>query len=306
MVHAIAELLQKVEISELRGDGALQTFGLRWTNGQPLTYQTMDEALAAEMLEICEVTEGGSVNTLRVINKSDSMVFLMAGEHLVGAKQNRVLNTSLMVGRRTVLTVPVSCVEAGRWAYRTAKFASGGSMAHGALRMHMSRTVKEGYERHGQPASNQGGVWEEVSRKLMKMGSASPSHALHQAYEDYRQKLEEMKATLSVPADCQGVALVLHGAVAGIDVFDQPATLTKLWPKVVGSYALDALERPQPAAPISADAVRQWVQSAAQAKAEQFKSPGLGDDVRLEGAGLIGAGLLIDGHAVHVELFSKN
>jgi hypothetical protein len=170
----------------------------------------------------------------------------------------------------------------------------------------MSQTVKQGYQLQGQPAADQRGIWQEVAHKLMKMGSPSPSHALHQAYEDHRRKLDELAAKLPVPGECQGVVFVLRGAVAGIDLFDQPATLVKLWPKVLRSYALEALECPQPAEPLSLDRVQQWLRSAAGAQTEQFKSPGLGDDVRLEGTDVVGAGLVVDGHAVHVELFSKN
>jgi hypothetical protein len=306
MVQTIAKMLETAEVAEPQSVGALQAFGLRWKNGHRLVYHTLDEALAAGSLEISEASESGTVSTLRVVNKADALVFLMAGEQLIGAKQNRVLNTSLMVAGKTTLPVPVSCVEAGRWGYRSPHFSSPGTMAHGALRYFMAKTVGESYKRGGRGASDQGGVWSEVSRKLTSMGSASPTHALHQAYEDYRQRLEDFRKQLTLAPDCQGVAFVIRGTVAGIDVFDQPGTLAKLWPKVLGSYAMEAFEHQDPAAPVEVETVRQWLRSAAQANEELFKSPGLGDDVRLQGSGVVGAGLLVDGHPVHVELFSRN
>jgi hypothetical protein len=306
MVQAIARLLETAEVNERQSVGALHAFGLRWKNERQLAYQTLDEALAAGKLEISEVSEAGTVSTLRVVNKSDELVFMMAGEQLIGAKQNRVLNTSLMVAGKTTLPVPVSCVEAGRWGYRSPHFSSPGTMAHGALRSFMTRTVADSYKRGSRPAADQAGVWSEVSRKLTKMGSASASQALHQAYEDYRQRLEDFRKKLTLAPDCQGVAFVIQGAVSGIDVFDQPATLAKLWPKVLGSYAMEAFEHGGETTAVEAEFVRQWLRSAAQANEELFKSPGLGDDVRLQGSGVVGAGLLVDGHPVHVELFSRN
>jgi hypothetical protein len=40
------------------------------------------------------------------------------GEQLVGAKQNRILNMTVLVAAETEVTIPVSCVERGRWGYR--------------------------------------------------------------------------------------------------------------------------------------------------------------------------------------------
>ena len=52
-------------------------------------------------------------------------------------------------------------------------------------------------------------------------------------------------------------------------------------------------------------AVRDWLRTAPGVKEETFKSPGLGDDVRMEGTTLVGAGLLLDDHPVHVEVFAN-
>jgi hypothetical protein len=247
------------------------------------------------------------VPILRVVNKADMLVFLMAGEQLVGAKQNRVLNASLMVPAQGDMPIPVSCVEAGRWRYRSPKFASGGSMSHGHLRKMMCGHTTEAYHREGRPASKQGEVWQEIDRKLGAMKSASPTHALAKAYEDNQVRITGLLDQIQAPEGCSGVAFVLYGKIAGVDLFDQPATLTKLWAKVFRAYALDALEEPEAkAAPLTPEAVRQWLRTADQAKVQPFKSPGLGYDVRLEGTTLVGAGLVVEDHPVHVELFAND
>jgi hypothetical protein len=68
-------------------------------------------AEAGEAVTIEEVSEGGDVPT----------VLLLDGEELIGAKQNRVLNTTVLVAAHSRLTIPVSCVEQDRWAYKTAR-----------------------------------------------------------------------------------------------------------------------------------------------------------------------------------------
>jgi len=303
MGQQLAERLQGVEVAEpVEADG-LQVFALRWDAGTGADYLTLDEALAAGLLEVTELSEGGSVPTLKVTNKADALAFLMAGEQLVGAKQNRVLNASILVAARSELPIPVSCVEAGRWAYRSRSFGSGGTSSHSKLRHMMHGHVTRSYHNTGTPTSSQGEVWGEVSRKLSAMQSSSPSADLYQAYQDYSSRLDDLLGALPPPEGACGAVFAFGGRIAGVDLFDRPSTLAKLWPKLVRAYALDTLEEPSDAAKVSADAVRQWLGTAPGAKAQAFKSPGLGDDVRLEGDTLVGAGLVVDDHPVHVELF---
>jgi hypothetical protein len=73
-------------------------------------YVSLDEALAGG-LQISEVNEAGDVGELAVRNPLDRGVLLYDGEELVGAKQNRVLNTTVLVAAHSHLTIPVSCVE---------------------------------------------------------------------------------------------------------------------------------------------------------------------------------------------------
>lgn len=77
-------------------------------------YQTLDEALAAGLASVTEVTEGGSVPELLVKNDATLPVLILDGEELVGAKQNRIVNLTILVPVLQTLRIPVSCVEAGR------------------------------------------------------------------------------------------------------------------------------------------------------------------------------------------------
>ena len=74
-------------------------------------------------VEITEVSEGGSVPELQVVNETGRHVLLFDGEELKGAKQNRILNSTILVEAGSRLTVPVSCTESGRWSYQSDEFA---------------------------------------------------------------------------------------------------------------------------------------------------------------------------------------
>ena len=251
-----------------------------------------------------EVAESGSVPTLKVTNKGDAPAFLMAGEQLSGGKQNRVLNASILVAPHSELPIPVSCVERGRWAYRSAKFGSAGSSSHSHLRKLMHSHATLSYRSEGKPSSRQGEVWREVDRKMAETGSHSDTMVLQKMYEDTESDLAPVTEQLQAPEGASGVVFAYGGRIAGFDLFDQPATLAKLWPKLVRAYAVDARAEEE-AAPVTRSAVRDWLRTALGVKEETFKSPGLGDDVRMEGTTLVGAGLVLNDHPVHVEVFAN-
>ena len=58
---------------------------------------TLGDALEQQVLTVTEISHGGSVPELAVINRADCPVLLLDGEELIGAKQNRVLNTTILL-----------------------------------------------------------------------------------------------------------------------------------------------------------------------------------------------------------------
>jgi hypothetical protein len=302
----LLEELGNAEIAAVGQAAGLQVFGLNWTIPDGHDYLTLDEALAQQALVVSEVDSDGRVPTIKVVNRSDHMVFLMAGEELVGGKQNRVLNASMMVPAKAEIPIPVTCVERGRWGYRSKRFASGTTSSHSTLRRMMARQVSGSYRTQGRPRTDQGAVWSEVDRKMDAMGAKSSSGALHELFTEYAKKLDEVVGHCEVPEGSNGAAFAVSGKIVGADLFDKPSTLHKLWSKLVRSYAADALENVEErASVVDAREVSEWLKSASTARQHWFDSPGIGQDVRIEGERLVGATLVVDKSPVHLELFRE-
>ena len=106
-----------------------------------LPYLELEEALKQNLVEITEVTEQGSVPNLQVTNKSLSDILILDGEELIGAKQNRIVNTTIVVPAHSSVVTPVSCVEQGRWRYTSREFATGDSFSYPSLRRQKHRDV---------------------------------------------------------------------------------------------------------------------------------------------------------------------
>ncbi len=267
-------------------------------------YLTLDEALAQGVARVSEVSEGGSVPELTFANKSDLPVLLLDGEELVGAKQNRILNLTILVPARTTLQIPVSCVEAGRWSYRSQAFAAAPRVHYADGRARRVRQVTDSLKREGERRADQGAVWSDISAKMASFQMSSPTAAMADIYEQQAAPLEDYVGAFAA-ADLQAGALfAVNGAPFGFDLFDSPATLRRLLPKLVRSYALDAIETggSQPKEARIEDA-RAFLKAAAGAAVEGFPAIGMGQDVRLTGDGVVGAGLVADGRVVHLSAF---
>jgi hypothetical protein len=302
----LIDALGDLDVAEQSEHASLRVFGVRWrTAAQGPAYVTLDEALTANKLEVTELGEHGSVPQLKVVNRGDSRVFMMAGEELIGAKQNRVLNVSLMVDATSEQPIPVSCVEAGRWSYRSRRFTSAGTTSPRHLRKLMSKQMHESYKTSASATSDQGAVWAAIRGKMQRMGSASPSAELHQVYRDYGKKLDSVLQSIAAPEGCSGAVFASGDRILGMDLFDRPGTLQKLWGKITRGYAIDALEEEEAPAKVTSEQVRAWLQSLSSTKVEMFKSPGVGDDVRLQGSKAHGGALVIDEQPVHVEVFAE-
>jgi len=107
-------------------------------SSEDVDWLTLDEA--GDDVVVTEASGGASVPTLEVSNAGDRPLLLLDGEELIGAKQNRVLNTTVLVDAHSTVTIPVSCVEAGRWAFRTARFAAGGTSLYARSSLKSARS----------------------------------------------------------------------------------------------------------------------------------------------------------------------
>ena len=213
---------------------------------EAIEYLLSDEAIEAGSVTVEEVSEGGSVPNLLVSNTGDCRVLFLEGEELKGAKQNRVLNTSVLVAARSKTLIPVSCVEQGRWRYRSKHFASGGSHSSPKLRVQIkgatSRSLKEG-QGH---ASDQGAVWAEVGRQMHALGASSETAAMADTYERHQERLVEFRERLKYIAGASGLAVAVGPQVVVVDVFDRASTCRKVWDRLLSGVVMDALEADQP------------------------------------------------------------
>lgn len=302
-MSVVAECLSHVRLGEPRAYRNLSLFPLLGEGPPEADYLLLEEALARGCVRVTEVSEAGSVPELKLVNDCERPVLLLDGEELVGAKQNRILNLSVLVAAHTTTVIPVSCVEAGRWHHRSPAFASAGRTHYASGRAQKARSVSASLRTAGLPRSDQAAVWADIAGKSVRMGAHSETGAAAALYETHRGRLDDYLGAFAPVAGESGALFAVNGRVVGLELFDTPATLAKVLRRLVESYALDALdEGERPGEPARFDAERLLEQTGT-AETERFPAVGLGEDLRLSGPGLTGGALALEGRVVHLCAF---
>jgi hypothetical protein len=221
------------------------------------------------------------VNRLIVLNTSNKPLYLMPGEIIVGGQQDRVIGTEVVLQpSKEPQTIDVFCVEHGRWRNRDATelagYVNAGRLntnayavadlvvpvapeaanpekaaeqaAQGKFVASVGR-LNKGSRLAVQEANDQGKVWSEVSKENAKSGVASETttgaftknYADNDTLKKLQPLMEKIKDPVGQTENIVGVVVAVDGKIDSMDVFQSTPLFRQLWPKLLKSYALDAV-----------------------------------------------------------------
>lgn len=307
MEKAITSYLETLAFGEAQSCKNLTMIPLLSSESINLEYLLLDEALAGNVIEITEIDKGGSVPELKLVNKSEKMVLLLDGEELVGAKQNRIINTTILIAARTTTVIPVSCCEQGRWSYDSPSFSSHKRVMSPNMRAMKAAQVSCSLEECDCYVTNQGAIWDEIEAKATRRNARSGSMAMSEIYEKEKGSIDDYRKQFKTVSNQVGALFLINGEVVGCDSFGRPDTFAKVFEKLLGSYALDAIDWADQATK-SQEAVRDhsaFIDTVREASARSHKSVALGDDIRLDSPAVTGFALQHDGELLHFSAFAR-
>jgi hypothetical protein len=228
---------------------------------------------------------------------------MMDGEELIGAKQNRVLNLTILVPAGKTVVIPVSCVEQGRWASRSAAMSTSPDTLYAKARLAKMKSVSKSYSRRGRPISDQSDLWHEIASKAMDLSVESPTCAMHDIYEQHDQRVSDYERSFEAVEGQCGAMFAIGDRLVGFELFEHPDVLRKMLRKVVRSYALDAIQAGESNCAPTAKAATEFLAEVADGRIETFPAVGLGEDARIRGRRVTGAALVADDRVVHLCAF---
>jgi len=304
MEKIVEARMEGIKFGKLQIHGHVVVIPIINKNGYGPDYLTMKEAMEQQLLTVTEVTEGGTVPELKVINKGIKAVLLLDGEELSGAMQNRVLNTTILLKEKSETLIPVSCTEHGRWSYSSAHFEESGHIMSAKLRRIKNASVHENLKTVHEFRSDQGAVWDEIAIQA-RMNKQSPvTGAMKDVLEAKQEDLDAFLEHLPIVADQNGLLVLVNGKVVGLDMVSRPAAFGMLHPKLIRSYVMDALtEKPATAKEKPRDMADTFLRKIPQCREQPFDSVGYGRDFRYEGKKIVGSALVHEDTVIHMAFF---
>lgn len=275
-------------------------------SGDYLLYQ---DAHSRGLITIEETSEAGTVGELKVTNRGTQAVLLLEGEVLLGMKQTRVLNASILVSGLAVLVVPVSCVEVGRWR-QTSAAAMGKDSLNLSPRVRGAKTASamRSVRATGEYTSDQAAVWDGVAVVLAEHNVSAPTGSYADIARDRGADILGRIGGLRPDDGQAGVLAYVDGRATCLDLFDGPTTLAAVWEGLIGSYFADAGfgtgEHGNSKIKVPGRTIaREWLKGLAHGDIASSPSIGLGDNVTCISPGIDAAALVHEGRLLHLAGF---
>jgi hypothetical protein len=161
----------------------------------------------------------------------------------------------------------------------------------------------------GQAQSDQGAVWDEVAFCVASNAASSETMAMHDVVEQKKDALSGYTEALKYPSEAYGVIAAIEGRFVALDVFDRPAVLEQVWPRLIAGYTLDAMARQGGAVSsgiFSAKGAAALLEHLAEVPCRPSPTVGLGEDWRFEAEDVLGQALVAEGQCVHLCAFPND
>ena len=275
-------LLPEIRVGEPSRHASLSVFPLFVASVGTIEYRLAADAIADGSLVVREVSEGGSVSDLMAENRGGIRILFLEGEELIGAKQNRILNTSVLVAPHSTTRVPVSCVEQNRWGYRSRHFGSSGSHAPSSLRRSLKSSVTRSVRQERSHRSDQAQVWRDVATLHETHGVHSGTAAMSDAFETHGDKVAEYQQRLGYVDGAFGFVFAIGDDIVSYDLFDKPETCRSVWARFLSGTVFDALAAGQTESSVSVTDVERWITDSREMAWEPTDAVGEGLEYRAE------------------------
>jgi hypothetical protein len=219
---------------------------------------TLNASNSAARQQQVVYSSGASVNELALVNRSGKKLLLLAGEVVVGGKQDRIVQEDRVVPPVSVpVALSVFCVEHGRWTPRNTSYGGGSGSARNSAPTEAAEDAPAKFSSLGavahpklraasQDRKEQSAVWDEVNKNNAKLGTSNGTDTYQEVYaskrvagqvEDYVKALEREVLQPGVV----GVVVARNGKPVWADVFASQRLFASYWPKLLKSYVVDAI-----------------------------------------------------------------
>jgi len=297
-----------IKIIEFLAEGELSIVQFATMQQNTFDYISLGNAISKELLEIREIDQAADVNNLIVLNKSDKYVFIMDGDILEGAKQNRVVNTSVLLSPNKKTILPVSCIEQGRWRFVSDKFKQSDYVAPSKMRSSKAANVKKSLESFSGFDANQTEIWENVNDYQKDFSYYSETSNFTDVYMHKSDEVKSLIEKFRVHKKANGIAVFLRKNLLSIDVFNRTEIYAEYFTKILKGVAFEAAQlKPTNHGLTNAEAAyktQDFFDNIGKLKYNEFDGAGVGIEYRFENKEYTGFTLNYKVHMIHLAVLS--
>lgn len=191
------------------------------------------QAMNEGSLLISESTGQGVVGQLRAFNKTTDYLLLTDGDVLTGAKQNRILNKSVLLKPMSETIIDVSCIERLRWHYTENNFSNPGKIADFDLRHTKAASiVVRTIDPEKDHPQVQESVWSNIKKRIIDDGLHSETESYESLLSHNLQKIKDKYPDTQPEIGCHGLAVILDKKIVSIEVFGTEEIYRQYFPKL--------------------------------------------------------------------------
>lgn len=304
MLNIKDDVLNTLKFGDAQKFGQLSIYPIFADSDPRLSYKTFSQVCNGDGVHISEIDSGGSVGELEIVNQSEHNILLVDGEELVGAKQNRALNASMIILPNTKTRIPVSCTEQGRWRYLSINFGDSEWFMPSRTRINKKRSVDESLKMNRAYRSNQRQVWDDISQFSDDADVKPPTDAMRDVYQGREKDLEAFSETFKYVPGQIGMAVLIGRQVAGLEFFSQSSAMEAMLPKLVKSYAVDVMLDREAETETDQMDIAEFLQQISDIKPDEYESTGDGWDYRFENKRITGSALICDDEVIHAAFYN--
>ncbi len=214
-------------------EGSFSVVQFRAEECDTLDYISVNSAVKQGKLEITEVNEGGAVNTILVKNSSEKCVFISEGDLLQGAKQNRVLITSVFLMPQSKFNLPVNCVEQGRWSRRSKNFTPHKHSAPMDVKKNLRNSVSLNLNEERGHYADQMRTWDTVSSTSERYRSASSTEDLLEIMQEKTKQYENKTKNFLPDENANSLVIFYGGEPVDLECYNRRDIYAEYFRKVV-------------------------------------------------------------------------
>ncbi|MBW2221670.1 MAG: hypothetical protein JRF22_03980 [Deltaproteobacteria bacterium] len=303
MKRIILDYLNHITLGDKQTYNNMVIFPLFYDKEISIDYILFDEAIETNQVVITEDFEDGIVTELMIENLSGENILILDGEELVGTKQKRAANITMLIPAHSVVAIPISCVERSRWYYQ-----GRGIMSKDRVLLKRNMAVNESLLTADSFPSDKGesrNIWDMVSKEKTPYHVDAPTRIIDNACEHEHKTIDEYLHHFNIEDNQVGILVMSNNNVVGCDYFGKYDTLSKTFSKLIKNYVLDTIDTDKKKCTFSKRKACGFLNDIGMSTVKGRPSISLGTDLRLESQKVTGSALSLGKALIHLTAFDK-